>query len=111
MRSIILDNNILKARFVTTGASLVALEVPGRDGEKVDVALGFDDTAAYLDNIQNVGANVGRVANRTAGAMRGMIYQTILERDVAASGFGEDIGGVLQCLSVIGRVCGEILID
>ena len=68
MRSIILDNNILKARFVTTGASLVALEVPGRDGEKVDVALGFDDTAAYLDNIQNVGAIVGRVANRTAGA-------------------------------------------
>lgn len=78
MRSIILDNNILKARFVTTGASLVSLEVPGRDGEKVDVALGFDDTAAYLDNIQNVGAIVGRVANRTAGAsfmLDGVTYQ------------------------------------
>ena len=66
------------ARIVTTGASLVALEVPGRDGELVDVALGFDDLTAYQHNEQNIGAIVGRVANRTAGArftLNGISYQ------------------------------------
>ena len=78
MRSIVLDNKNIMARIVTTGASLVALEVPGRDGELVDVALGFDDLTAYQRNEQNIGAIVGRVANRTAGArftLNGISYQ------------------------------------
>ncbi|MCD7859517.1 MAG: galactose mutarotase [Firmicutes bacterium] len=49
------------------GANLVRLLVPGRDGSRADVVLGFDDPAGYLDpSGGSVGAVVGRNANRVA---------------------------------------------
>ena len=52
------------------GATLVALEVPDRHGTFGGVVLGFDDVAGYETRTNNpfMGATVGRVANRIAGA-------------------------------------------
>ena len=58
------------ARVCDYGATLVSLEVPDRDGVRGGVVLGFDDVAGYETRTNNpfMGATVGRVANRTAGA-------------------------------------------
>jgi aldose 1-epimerase len=54
------------------GATIVALEVPDRDGVMGGVVLGLDDATAYADMTPGrnpyFGASVGRVANRIAGA-------------------------------------------
>jgi aldose 1-epimerase len=52
------------------GATLVSLEVPDRDGRMGGVVLGFDDVNGYETRTNNpfMGATVGRVANRIAGA-------------------------------------------
>lgn len=59
--------NGVKARIVALGASLQALEVPGRDGRAVDVTLGYDDVASYVDRPNYWGQTIGRYANRIAG--------------------------------------------
>jgi aldose 1-epimerase len=48
------------------GATIVALEVPDRDGRLADVVLGFDSAAPYLTDSPYFGAVVGRFANRIA---------------------------------------------
>lgn len=52
------------------GATLVALDVPDRSGVTGGIVLGFDDVRGYETRTNNpfMGATVGRVANRTAGA-------------------------------------------
>jgi aldose 1-epimerase len=52
------------------GATLVSLEVPDRDGRMGGVVLGFDEVGGYETRTNNpfMGATVGRVANRIAGA-------------------------------------------
>lgn len=59
--------NGVRARIVALGASLQALEVPGRDGRAVDVTLGYDDVASYVDRPNYWGQTIGRYANRIAG--------------------------------------------
>ena len=58
----------LRARVIEYGAILVSLEVPDRDGELADVALGFDELEPYIRRNPLFGAVVGRYANRIAGA-------------------------------------------
>lgn len=51
------------------GATLVELHVPDRNGATADVVLGFDDVGGYESAANaNLGATVGRVANRIAHA-------------------------------------------
>ncbi len=54
------------------GATLVALEVADRNGVSAGVVLGLDDASAYADTTPGrnpyLGATIGRVANRIAGA-------------------------------------------
>jgi aldose 1-epimerase len=52
------------------GATLVSLDVPDRDGRMGGVVLGFVDVNGYETRTNNpfMGATVGRVANRIAGA-------------------------------------------
>ena len=50
------------------GATLVKLFVPGRDGKRADVVLGFDSTEKYLTCPGFLGAVVGRNCNRIGGA-------------------------------------------
>ena len=74
----ITNNNGMTAKFTDYGAILVALEVPDRDGNSVDVALGFDELEGYFTNNPNFGATIGRHANRIGGAsfeLNGKKYQ------------------------------------
>lgn len=50
------------------GASLVNVLVADKNGEMKDVVLGFDDVTGYEKNGGNLGATVGRNANRIGGA-------------------------------------------
>jgi aldose 1-epimerase len=57
----------VRARIITYGATLQALEAPDRNGHSADVALGYDDLAGYVDKPNYYGATIGRYANRIAG--------------------------------------------
>lgn len=56
----------LSCAILTLGATLQALTVPDRDGNPVDVALGYDTAEEYLTQDAYLGAVVGRFANRIA---------------------------------------------
>ena len=58
----------LRADIMDYGAILVNLYVPDKDGNVVDVALGFDKAEDYTGNPSFFGAVVGPNANRIAGA-------------------------------------------
>lgn len=60
------------------GATLVSVFVPDKNGEMVDVVLGYDDVTGYEKGIAFFGASVGRNANRIGGAsfeINGKTYQ------------------------------------
>ena len=67
MHKIHLHNNLLSCDILTYGATLQSLVVPDRDGQPVDVLLGYDTLDEYLHGGCYFGATVGRVANRIAG--------------------------------------------
>lgn len=50
------------------GATVQSLVVPDAAGAAVDVALGYDTVAEYEENGGYLGATIGRVGNRIAGA-------------------------------------------
>ena len=60
------------------GATIQSLLVPDRNGNPVDVVLGYDTAAEYEANDAYLGATIGRVANRIGGAsfsLHGTTYQ------------------------------------
>ena len=67
-----------RARILTIGATLSALELPDRTGALDDVVLGHDTGAEYLAHRGFLGATIGRYANRIAGgrfARGGAVYE------------------------------------
>lgn len=54
------------AKITNYGAILVSLEVPGRDGQKANIVLGYDTLADYVADPSSFGATVGRYGNRIA---------------------------------------------
>lgn len=54
----------MRARILSYGAILQAVEVPDRDGKVADVTLGYNDMRGYLAAPNYFGATVGRYANR-----------------------------------------------
>jgi aldose 1-epimerase len=65
----VLERDGIRATFTNFGATLIALEVPDRDGARADVVLGFDALAEYASpRNPYFGSLVGRCANRIAGA-------------------------------------------
>jgi aldose 1-epimerase len=56
----------LKVRLMTYGATLVSLEVPGRNGKPGDIVLGYDSLDGYVQNNPYFGSTVGRYGNRIA---------------------------------------------
>jgi aldose 1-epimerase len=57
--------NKLEARIITMGATLIGVDVPGRDGKFENVTLYLDDREAYLTGKHPVlGSTIGRYANR-----------------------------------------------
>ena len=57
----------IEVTVLTLGATVLAIRVPDKNGELVDVALGMTDAKSMLTNGAYMGAVVGRCANRIAG--------------------------------------------
>ena len=73
-----LSSGGLTCKIITYGGAVRSLSVPDRDGNPVDVALGFDTMEGYLNQDGYLGALVGRYANRIGGAkftLDGVEYQ------------------------------------
>ncbi|RIA37443.1 aldose 1-epimerase [Hephaestia caeni] len=58
--------NGVSATVIAYGATLQSVILPDKDGNKADVALGYDNLQQYLDKPQYFGGTVGRFANRIA---------------------------------------------
>ena len=68
----------MQVSVTNVGACLVSVKVPTAAGELVDCVLGYDDASGYVAGKQLIGATVGRVVNRIAGAafdLDGVSYQ------------------------------------
>nr|WP_256210736.1 aldose epimerase family protein [Sphingomonas sp. OV641] len=79
--------NGVRARIMTLGATLQALEAPDRDGRVADVTLGHDDAASYVSHPNYWGQTIGRYANRIAGGrftLDGKAYQLTLNEKAAS---------------------------
>lgn len=63
-----LENGRLSCKVITYGGAVRSLVVPDRNGNPVDVALGFDTLKDYRAQDKYMGALVGRYANRIGGA-------------------------------------------
>jgi aldose 1-epimerase len=73
-----LRNGDLDLAVITWGAVVQCLGVPDRDGHVTDVVLGYDTLDGYVQDTANLGAVVGRFANRIAGGrftLDGVEYQ------------------------------------
>ena len=71
----------MKAVLLDIGAVIESLLVPDKNGNLVDVVLGFGDPKLYLENNGSLGAVVGRHANRIANAtytLNGVTYKLVL---------------------------------
>ncbi|MBD5084309.1 MAG: galactose mutarotase [Clostridiales bacterium] len=63
-----LRDGAFSCEIITYGGAVRSLMVPDRDGNPVDVVLGFDTLADYRAQDKYIGALVGRYANRIGGA-------------------------------------------
>lgn len=63
-----LKNDLITATITDYGANLVSLIVKDKNGNDVDVVLGYDDAAGYEAGNVFFGAPVGRNGNRIGGA-------------------------------------------
>lgn len=69
----------ISATIIAYGATLQSVVMPDKSGKRVDVALGYDNVADYVDKPQYFGSVVGRFANRLAAGrftLDGKTYQT-----------------------------------
>lgn len=66
VHKICLRKGELSCEVITFGATLRTLVVPDKDGNPVDVVLGYDTLERYLSEDGYLGATVGRFANRIA---------------------------------------------
>ena len=60
----ILKNDYLEVEISEFGASIISIKTPDRNGEIVDVVLGYDDIEKYKKQTKYIGATVGRCCNR-----------------------------------------------
>lgn len=58
----------MKVEVVDYGAVIAKIEVPDKEGNPIDVVLGYDDVKGYEEGSIFLGAPVGRSANRIGGA-------------------------------------------
>lgn len=64
--SVFLNNGTVSCNVLSYGATLQSLKIPSKNGEDVDVVLGYDSLEEYERNDGYLGATVGRYANRIA---------------------------------------------
>ncbi|WP_317367679.1 aldose epimerase family protein [uncultured Tyzzerella sp.] len=65
---ITLKNNNITIKLTNIGASIVSAILKDKNGNDVDVILGFDNPKGYLNNEFCLGATIGRNANRIENA-------------------------------------------
>ena len=58
----------MEVRILSYGCTVQSILVPDAAGERIDVALGYDDVSGYENGTCFFGAFVGRYANRIKGA-------------------------------------------
>jgi len=61
------NTNGLEATVINYGAVLQSVRIPGRDGKKEELTLGFDTLEEYESDQSYFGATIGRVAGRISG--------------------------------------------
>lgn len=71
-----LNNGSLSCEIITFGAAIRSLIVPDRNGQPVDVVLGYDTLKEYVHNGGYLGATIGRFANRIGGCRFSLNGQT-----------------------------------
>ena len=59
------------------GGRIVSVMVPDKDGNMVDVVLGFDNINDYMTQSSDFGASIGRYANRIAGGKYELDGETV----------------------------------
>lgn len=57
-------NNRITFEIITYGAAIQSLNVPDRNGDLVDVVLGYDTLEEYICHDGYLGATIGRFSNR-----------------------------------------------
>lgn len=60
------NENGMSVRLINYGAIIQSLQVPGKDGNPIDVVLGYDSLEGYVEDTYFLGATIGRYANRIA---------------------------------------------
>jgi aldose 1-epimerase len=74
-----IDDGDVSVGVLDLGGTIQSLHVPGADGERADVVLGFDDVAGYERTKTYAGGLIGRLANRLTGGsftLDGTTWQT-----------------------------------
>lgn len=59
-----LTDGKISVNIITYGGAIQSILVPGKNGETVDVALGYDDVKGYQTHGGYIGALIGRIGNR-----------------------------------------------
>lgn len=73
-----ISNEQMEVELIPFGAAVRAIRVPDRNGEMVDVCLGYDNVSSYRKLGACLGGTLGRCANRIGGAafrIDGVEYQ------------------------------------
>lgn len=65
---VLTNDNGVEACITNYGGRVVSLMVPARNGDFIDVQLGYDNIADYVNNDGNYGALIGRYGNRIGNA-------------------------------------------
>ncbi|MBQ9976316.1 MAG: galactose mutarotase [Clostridia bacterium] len=68
VNAITIKNEFIEAEILSYGATLRSLKVKDKNGNPVDVCLGYDTLEEYVNSNGYFGATVGRVANRIGDA-------------------------------------------
>lgn len=61
-----LNDGVISCQIITYGATIRSLMAPDRNGDPVDVVLGYDTLEEYVSQDGYLGATIGRFANRIA---------------------------------------------
>lgn len=63
---ILSNNSGMTVEFLDLGCVIYSLKVPDRNGNQLDVVLGYEDPKSYVENPVFFGAAIGRFSNRIA---------------------------------------------
>jgi aldose 1-epimerase len=92
----------IKARVIAYGAVLQSLEAPDRNGQVTNIVLSHPDLAGYVNGRGNLGATIGRYANRIKDAtftLDGRVYKLASTIHGGPRGFDKAVWKIAQVKS------------